>query len=74
MSNFPSLFEEPAIINNSVSILFFLSRDLSENDISEIPSEVFSKLRSLTHLRLGHSNITKLANDSFKTLTSLKKL
>ena len=50
------------------------SSDLSENDISEIPSEVFSKLTSLKDLRLGHSNITKLANNSFKTLISLEKL
>ena len=57
-----------------VSFLFHPGRDLSENDISVIPSEVFFKLRSLIHLNLGHSNITVLSNNSFRTLTNLKKL
>ena len=57
-----------------VSFIFHPGSDLSENDISVIPSEVFFKLRSLTHLRLRHSNITTLSNNSFKTLTNLKEL
>lgn len=56
------------------AVCIFFYRDLSHNNIAEIPSRVFFNLTSLKELRLSFCNITKVANQSFKTLKRVNSL
>ena len=51
-----------------------LRRDLSQNQIEDLPSKAFGNCHQLVYLHLDFNNMTELRNETFEGLRNLEDL
>ena len=51
-----------------------LRRDLSQNQIEDLPSKAFGNCHQLVYLHLDFNNLTELRNETFEGLRNLEDL